>query len=138
MIAIALLAALAVILGLVVTGGPGRARMERHDDARMRDLEALDRQVVCLAHRDDDRLPRRLDPIPQCNWPVPLTDPYTGAPYRYEVTGPRSYRLCAGFELPVPPDRARWGWDEEGCIHRELHSAPAGRWVPRHPAGYRG
>lgn len=119
-IAIALLAAAAVVAGLALTGGPGHARKERRDRERESDLANLGRLVVCLARENGDRLPETLATTPQCDWQVRLADPFTGAPYRYEVTGPRSYRLCAGFELPQPPRSGPWDRDAAGCSTRSF------------------
>lgn len=122
--AIALLAAVAVIAGLALTGGPGQARKERRDRERESDLSALARLVVCLARENGDRLPAALAITPQCDWQVRLADPFTGDAYRYEVTGPRSYRLCAGFELPPRRPSGPAARDATGCSARSF--IPAG------------
>ncbi|KRW95763.1 hypothetical protein [Paracoccus sp. MKU1] len=123
-IAIALLAAVAVVAGLALTGGPGHARKERRDRERESDLADLGRLVVCLARENGDRLPEALETTPPCDWQVRLADPFTGVPYRYEVTGPRSYRLCAGFELPPRRSPGLAERDETGCSARSF--IPAG------------
>ncbi|MEF9602927.1 hypothetical protein O4J55_11450, partial [Paracoccus sp. PXZ] len=119
-IAIALLAAVAVVAGLALTGGPGHARKERRDRERESDLADLGRLVVCLARENDDRLPEALETTPPCDWQVRLADPFTGVPYRYEVTGPRSYRLCAGFELPPRRSPGLAERDATGCSTRSF------------------
>lgn len=124
-IAIGLLAAIAVIAGLVVTGGPGHARKERRDQQRDGDLASLADMVACLARENGNRLPDQLAPSPQCNWQTPLTDAFSGRPYRYEVTGPRSYRLCADFDLPPPAARGMGARNAEGCVSREFLPDPA-------------
>ena len=118
--ALAVVAAALVGAGLLLSGGPDQARKERRDRQRLDDLVALEPLVDCLANANRGQLPDRLAPGPQCNWPAGLEDPFTGQPYRYARTGPRSYRLCAGFETP-PPDGDRFGpfmRDAEGCIGR--------------------
>lgn len=118
---IAALAGAAVIAGLAIAGGPGQARKERRDEARMGDLQRLAAHIACLAQ--DGRLtrpPADLSPTPGCPGPVPLTDIRTGEPYRVEPLDGRKYRLCAAFELPAatqPP----WGSNRDGdCIVEEL------------------
>lgn len=124
-ILIAVLAALAIGAGLTLTGGPGQARQERRDQSRESDLSRLAVLVRCLAEAGGRRLPDRLESTPDCNWQVQLNDRFTGKPYRYEVIGPRRYRLCADFELPEnrPPDlRDR---DDAGCVSRDYVPGPA-------------
>ncbi|CAM3230301.1 hypothetical protein SAMN04488021_1297 [Paracoccus aminovorans] len=116
---IGLLAALAVGAGLVLTGGPSEARKERRDRQRDSDLSALAGLVRCLAEHDHRRLPQVLAPTPDCDWQARLQDPFTGKPYRYEVTGPRSYRLCADFELPEDRPPGLRDRDAAGCVSRE-------------------
>lgn len=118
-LAIVLLAALAIGAGLVLTGGPAEARKERRDRQRDSDLAALTGLVNCLAGRDDHRLPPRLTPTPDCDWQGLKQDPLTGTSYRYEVTGPHSYRLCADFELPEDRPPGLRDRDASGCVSRE-------------------
>ena len=122
-IAIILIAGALIGGGLVLTGGPGQARKERRDQERSDDLNALVRLVDCLANANQGRLPDRLKPDGECNWLTQLNDPFTGAPYEYVVTGPRSYRLCAAFETPPGLTGRLWKRDANGCITRQ-YDAP--------------
>lgn len=118
--ALAFAAVALVGAGLLLSGGPDQARKERRDRQRLDDLVALKALVDCLANANRGQLPDRLADSTQCSWPARLDDPFTGQPYRYAPTGPRSYRLCAGFETP-PPGGERFGpfmRDAEGCIGR--------------------
>lgn len=123
--ALAVVAALLVGAGLWLGGGPDQARKERRDRQRLDDLTVLQALVGCLARANHDQLPERLTPSPQCNWPAELKDPFTGQPYRYAVTGPNSYRLCADFETPAPAEGRSGPFtrDKDGCIGR-LHVPP--------------
>lgn len=121
---IALLAALAIGAGLLLTGGPGTARQERRDQSRESDLSDLSLLVRCLADANGRRLPERLEITPDCDPQARLNDPFTGTPYRYAVIGPRRYRLCADFELPenrAPGLRDR---DAAGCVSRDYLPRP--------------
>ncbi len=106
-IAIAALALLAVVGGLMLAGGPGRGRAERHDAIRVDDLQQLSGHVACLSTRDG-RMPADLAETAACPGPIRLADPFTGAPYRIEPLEARKFRICAGFELPPDPAPRRW------------------------------
>lgn len=98
------LAALAVVLGLVTTGGPGTGRMERRDEARHADIGALQRHVLCRANAEGGQLPDDLTAVEGCFIdPDHLADPLTGAPYRYSVIDASQYEICAEFEGPPQP-----------------------------------
>lgn len=122
--ALTVVAAIAIGAGLALTGGPGQARKERRDQQRADDLSTLAGLVECLAGTNCGQLPDRLAVTLQCDWQAALNDPYTGQPYRYEATGPRSYRLCADFETPPPGTRRPWGRDANGCIGRQYAPSP--------------
>ena len=97
-LALILLVAAAVALGLWTVGGPMQGRAEARDETRYRDLLALQRQVRCLADAAGGRLPGTLEETQSCHIAERYADPYTGAPYRYERLSESGYRLCAGFE----------------------------------------
>lgn len=122
-LALAIAAVVMIGAGLALTGGPGQARKERRDQDRESDLMALTGLVDCLALANRGQLPDRLVATAECDWHAALDDPFSGQPYRYERTGPRSYRLCAAFETPPTEPLAAWGRDSEGCISR-MHVPP--------------
>jgi len=94
-------AALAIIAGLIMLGSPSRARERRLDDLRVRDLSSLANALdaywskhSALPDTVDSLVSTRLlDRIP--------TDPSTGVRYPIHLTGARSYRLCATFAQPL-------------------------------------
>lgn len=117
--AIAGMVALAIGLGLAVTGGPGQGRKERRDEMRLEDLNQLSAQVYCLARASAGQLPTDLSSTALCPGALRRADPYSGQPYRYDILSPETYRLCAGFEtdLAVLMDWNRVNLDAEaGCI----------------------
>ncbi|SMO74107.1 hypothetical protein [Paracoccus laeviglucosivorans] len=118
-IAIGIVAALAVVLGLVLTGGPGHARKQKRDMQREQDLISMSSWIDCIA-QSRNALPQTPEPTDQCAWDQRAAGPYTQAPYRYQAISPRSYRICADFELPPQRPIDRWGRDAEGCITREF------------------
>lgn len=116
--AIALVALAAVLLGLALVGGPDHARQQDRDRQRDQDLAQLASWAICLAN-ETGALPQVLAPSPACDWRVPDADPRTGAAYRYQVTGPNAFRLCADYELPPPRPGDRWARDAQGCLGRD-------------------
>lgn len=116
-LALAALAAAGVVAGLALTGGPMEARKERRDSMRAGDLMAMARQVECLAQQGDGALPAEVAASESCPFTGRLSDPFTGAAYRYEVIDDRSWRLCTVFETPAEP-QSRHGpaaRDDAGC-----------------------
>lgn len=101
----------------------------------MQDLQRI-AQLVELHQRRHDVLPPDL--VTLANEPgqrLPITDPVDGAPYAYEVTGARRFRLCAVFATDTA--RTRGGTTPRGvddwhhgtgrqCFDRRL-SAPSDR-----------
>lgn len=132
--AIAGVAGAAVIAGLATAGGPMQARKERRDEARMDDLRRLAVHIGCLSDEGGQaQVPSDLSPTPGCPGPVPLTDSRTGEAYRIAPLQAGKYRLCAGFELPPPPQSLWDGVRRDGdCIVQELP-----RPVPQVPAPLR-
>lgn len=86
-----------IVGGFFIIGSPGSTRLYRFDDQRVGDLTNLQYQVVNY-WQAQEKLPVTLadlaDPLSGNYVPV---DPDTGASYRYEVTGPLSFKLCATF-----------------------------------------
>jgi len=99
-VGIAALVGAFIVAGLFTIGGPQTGRMEKRDDLRQKDLRTLRQQVTCIADRQGKVLPETITDTPGCTRSKPLADPVTEAPYVYEKLGPKSFRLCASFELP--------------------------------------
>ncbi|HTA73238.1 MAG TPA: hypothetical protein VK733_03145 [Gemmatimonadaceae bacterium] len=110
-----------VTAGLFVAGGPGVARAHRLDERRTQDLDVL----VGAIQRHYNRhraLPPSLDTlrVEHEMLDVPV-DPETRAPYRYEVTGPAAYRLCATFHTRSDETFGRSSWAHDSgsvCFDR--------------------
>ena len=100
----------AIAAGVFVIGGPGQARQRHLDVERVQSLERI-AGTVDTYYRQRHAMPPSLQALaPIANFPgSTLHDPETGAPYRYEITGPASYRLCAVFARRSEEDEAvRW------------------------------
>lgn len=115
----------AVVAALFVMDSPSRQRAERLDSMRVADLQLLSSRID--AHADvHDRLPGRLAVVSDAPGHR-VADPATGQPYQYEITGKRSYRLCAMFETvqasPEMPDIHLDQWRHGAgrqCFDREV------------------
>lgn len=106
--------AVALVAAFLVMGSPAEQRATQLDVRRVQDLQRLARGVESHAQLRGALPPAlaTLSAQPGSRWPV--TDPATGAPYGYETTGPRSYRLCAVFETDTARadgDAVPWGGD---------------------------
>lgn len=97
--AIGALAAAVAVAGLITVGTPENARQDSRDNKRILDLRRLEAAVHCRA---GGGLPERIEPRHELcpDLPDDLSDPLTAAAYDYEVTGARSFRLCATAERP--------------------------------------
>lgn len=100
-----------VAWGMFFAGTPGGQRLVRLDERRVSDLRTIQQEVYNIAYDGADRynngrphtslpnpLPATLADVvenAEYNKPV-ITDPETGAEYRYEVDG-NAFRLCAVF-----------------------------------------
>jgi hypothetical protein len=88
----------AIVAGLIIVGSPGKERMRRLDERRVRDLVGITRAVNGHWARNA-RLPSSLDELlgsPSAD--VENRDPLTGQPYVYTVVGGKTYELCADFQ----------------------------------------
>ena len=114
----------AVGAALLVMDSPSRQRAERLDGIRVDDLRQLSLRIDTHAEVHD-RLPERLAVVSGGPGRA-IADPGTGQAYEYEITGDRSYRLCATFETAQqaePHDIYRDQWRHgEGrqCFDREV------------------
>lgn len=103
------IAATAVVWGAVIVGSPAAQRARKYDERRVEDLKAISdeiREIVLVDRwRSKDELemerdlPKTLEEAAASATYRKLdrTDPETGEPYKYEITGKSTFRLCATF-----------------------------------------
>ena len=130
----------AIIGGFWVTGLPSQQRLMKLDQQRVSDLSSIQQGIVDY-WRANKEVPDSLD-ILSDYWSPSDTfyDPETGEPYEYNVTGERTFELCAffdtnsadhlyrgGYEMPRPspvfPEGISQNWEHgEGryCFSRTL------------------
>ena len=96
---VGLLVALTIIAGFFIVGTPQEARLMRMDAQKVQDLQTIQWQIVNYWQQKQS-LPPTLeeleDPISGFSAPV---DRQTGESYTYRTTGPRSFELCAVFNM---------------------------------------
>jgi hypothetical protein len=102
-------AAIAVVWGATIVGSPASERARKYDDRRIEDLRAISDQIREMvlsnqwASRDELKMTRELPKTlaevsaAQTYRKLDVNDPETSEPYRYEVTGKSTFRLCAKF-----------------------------------------
>lgn len=132
-VALAVLAVVAIVLGLILGGGPLQARMERRDETRLDDLMRLSSHIDCLAIKADAVvMPTDFATTDGCPGPVRMADPYTDAPYRIEPLAENRYRLCADFELSDDENRPRWvpARRDGDCVVRDLPRRATAQFQP--------
>jgi hypothetical protein len=116
--------ATAIAWGFVLVGSPGARRLERFDEQRLRDLQAIAREVHALVVEADQppklkgELPRTLKEIADRarNERVNLVDPESGEPYRYSVKSDRTFELCATFTRVRDSDASVF-WNHPAGAH---------------------
>lgn len=110
--------AVAVVAGLIIGGGPIRARQENRDSERYGDLMAINRHVECRIS-EVGRIPDTLENSEICPADFPTNDPYTGDAYAFSQIDDRHWRVCADFELPDQLAETGYGTQfdaEAGCL----------------------
>lgn len=99
-----------LVAAVVVIKPPSAERDVRLDNRREQDLARIAR-LVDAYYRRTGALPGNLEALATPGTGLP-GDPVGGAPYEFEATGDRGYRLCAQFATDTARDQRRpWGGD---------------------------
>lgn len=99
LVAVVLIVVAAIVAGLLISGSPERQRLLRADETRVSDLQRIANSLQRY-YLETGQLPDELNTLVN-GWTtagLPV-DPGTERAYEYEVTGDRSFRLCAVFAL---------------------------------------
>ena len=125
-----------VAAAILVMGSPSAQRVEKLDHKRVEDLARIDRFVDSYVERTST-LPPDLGALArEPGVRVSITDPVDGSPYGYEVTGVRSFRLCAVFTTDTGKtleDLPGWPGDEwthgvgRRCFERKAKKSQTGQ-----------
>ncbi|MGH8085278.1 MAG: hypothetical protein ACREPV_08365 [Lysobacter sp.] len=104
-----------VVAAIRVMGSPSAQREMKLDSRRIDDLNHIVQVIEHYAELNN-ALPADLATLArQPGQRLAITDPVDGAAYGYEVTGKRSYRLCAVFATDTaktPAMDGRWNADD--------------------------
>jgi len=115
----------AAVAGLVISGGPGRARQEHADEQRVSDLGQIETRIQAF-YANRHRLPVDGKEAFSMFGPERTTDPETKRPYEYRVVDKTHFELCATFDLDYKADRSDYyggDWDAEYGSDFSLHKA---------------
>ena len=101
-VTISAVVAAVVVIGLLVIGVPGEARLRRLDERRVEHLQGLSRSVA-VYWTVNETLPESLSQLSDIGGVVEIPrDPETGVVYRYDVISELRYELCAEFSRSTP------------------------------------
>lgn len=116
--------AIAVAWGFLLVGSPGTRRLERLDEQRLQDLQAIAREVHALVVEADQppslkaQLPKTLQELAERarSERIKLNDPESGEPYVYLVKDESTLELCATFTKPRNSDSSVF-WNHPAGAH---------------------
>lgn len=92
--------AAAIIAGFFVVGSPKEERARRFDEQRIQSLQII-QSYIGEFYRAKNKIPQNiLELNDEFRGVVVPRDPETGKEFEYNVTGPRSFTLCAQFNRP--------------------------------------
>lgn len=91
---VGVLAVVTIVAGFFIVGTPQQARRERFDAERVSQLQIIQSDIVQY-WQAKKTLPKTLSELGSN-----VTDPETGAAFRYEMKGDRHFTLCAVFNAP--------------------------------------
>ena len=103
-----------VAWGFVLVGSPAHRRIERIDERRLHDLQAITREIRRIV-LDPNKKGKLKEPLPATLEEAAkkasferlnLHDPESGEPYVYTVKGESTFELCATFAAARESDSA--------------------------------
>ncbi len=98
-IIVTVIVVLSITAAILLLDPPAVQRQRRLDARRVKDLTGISYSIDSYWERKKSLPPDLATLEREPGLGVPLKDPQTGIAYGYEVTAPKSYRLCAVFEL---------------------------------------
>ncbi len=105
-----------VVAAMLLMGSPESQRESRLDRKREQDMASIAAAIDTRA-REGKPLPGSLEILSiEPGVRLTVSDPQTGAPYGYAITGSDRYRLCAVFATDTG-DKSRQGWVDQKWLH---------------------
>ena len=105
-----------VVTAMLVMGSPASQRESRLDRKREQDMGRI-AMVIDLRAKARQPPPANLATLAsEPGRRLSINDPATGEPYAYQVTGDRSYRLCAVFTTDTAQESRR-AWIDQEWLH---------------------
>lgn len=130
-IAACVVAVATVAAAIMVMGSPSAQREAKLDSRRVHDLNRIVQLVELHVERYDALPPDLAALADQPGRRLSIADPQSGAPYAYEVTGERTFRLCAVFATDAARTPVGAGpWDADEWSHgagRQCFERTAGK-----------
>jgi hypothetical protein len=122
---VALVVLASIVGGFFIIGSPETQRLMRLDEQKVNDLSIIQQEVTTYWQQKQE-LPREISDLedPLRGFIAPMDTQYDES-YRYEVTGPMNFRLCAMFNLESSESKSRTAYTYYGT--------PSGNW--QHEAG---
>lgn len=94
-----------LVAAIIAMGSPSAQRAARLDASRVQDLEQIVQAVDYYVEANGSLPPDLATLANQPGQRLSITDPVDAAPYVYEVTAERAYRLCAVFNTDTAKPR---------------------------------
>jgi hypothetical protein len=104
-----------VVAAIVVMGSPSAQRAAKLDSRRVRDLDRIVDVIGHYVERERSLPPDLATLAREPGRRLAIVDPVDGSPYAYEITGARTFRLCAVFATDTAKSHEgseRWRGDE--------------------------
>jgi hypothetical protein len=122
--------AITIVTAIVVMGSPAAQRLQKLDAKRVQQLQTINDAIDSFVDTHE-ALPASLAALDGAGRWLDVTDPEDGAPYGYETTGARTFRLCAVFATKTTASNddnvgisRNWGHGEgRQCFERKAKSA---------------
>ena len=86
-----------IVAAIVVMGSPSAQRAAKLDSRRIHDLDRIVDVIGNYAERKHSLPPDLATIAKEPGRRLAIADPVDGSPYGYEITGARTFRLCAVF-----------------------------------------
>ena len=96
-IAASLVVIATIVAAIAVMGSPAAQREAKLDAKRVHDLVQIVRAITGYVELHDALPPDLAALAGQPGRRLSIVDPVDGSPYTYEITGARTFRLCAVF-----------------------------------------